>query len=68
MQKKKKEEEEENNSLKKTYMIIQHGFKICLKLTKKNHIIKIKYEAPNQKTINLKQPICSYNMNSKLVF
>jgi len=44
---------------------MQYGFKICLKLTKKNHIIKIKYEAPNQKTINLKQPICSYNMNLK---
>ena len=32
-----------------------------------NQKIKIKYEVPNQKTTNLKQPICSCNMDLRLV-
>jgi len=38
---------------------------------KKHQSIKIKYEVPYQKkkkTINLKQPICPCNMDSKFVF
>jgi hypothetical protein len=33
-----------------------------------NQKIKIKHEVPNQKTTNLKQPICSCNMDLRLVY
>jgi hypothetical protein len=51
------------------YWLLKHALLSQQVWTKKYKSIKIKYEISNKKkTINLKQPTCSCNMDSKLIF